>query len=403
MNYSKFLSKISKLRQPSAIRSLAPLVKLPGMISLAGGLPNGESFPFDSCTFNLKDGTQITLSKAQLGTALQYSPSEGIADLYEWLKEHQRVKHDMKNRDNWNLIITTGSQDALTKAFEMFLNPTEDAILVENPTYSGALAALTPLQPDILEVPIDAHGIIPSELERVISEYKGNKKIKFLYTIPTGQNPSGATLTAERKKQIYKMAQEYDFLILEDDPYYYLNLVERTDQKSDSDITFLSMDTDGRVLRFDSLSKVLSSGIRIGWCTGPSALIQQIHLHQQASSLHTSGLSQGVTAALLTKWGIDGLDKHVQSVQDMYRKQRDMFVECVEKHLKDYVSYSVPTAGMFLWMKLIDVEDSKRLIEEKAREKKVLLVPGQAFHPNNKPGPYVRASFSLETKENMDL
>ncbi len=193
-------------------------------------------------------------------------------------------------------------------------------------------------------------------------------------------------------------------MILEDDPYYYLNLVEKQNgEKTDSDISLLSMDTDGRVLRFDSLSKVLSSGLRIGWCTGPSALIQQIHLHQQANSLHTSGLSQGVTAALLTKWGIQGLDEHVVQVQALYRKQRDMFIECVEKHLKDYVTYSVPTAGMFVWFKLNGIEDSKKFIEEKARDKKVLLVPGQAFEANNKPGPYVRASFSVETKENMEL
>jgi kynurenine/2-aminoadipate aminotransferase len=134
MNYTKFLSTISLLRQPSPIRSLAPLLKLPGMISLAGGLPNSESFPFESCTFNLKDGTQFTLDKQTLGVALQYSPSEGIADLHNWLKEHQKIKHELDKRQDWNLIITTGSQDALSKAFEMFINPNQDAILVENRT-----------------------------------------------------------------------------------------------------------------------------------------------------------------------------------------------------------------------------------------------------------------------------
>ncbi|KAL0482674.1 2-aminoadipate aminotransferase [Acrasis kona] len=405
MNYTKFFSKMSLLRQPSPIRSLAPLLKLPGMISLAGGLPNPLSFPFESCTFNLKDGSQISLDKAAMSIALQYSPSEGIADLYEVLKSHQIEKHSLVDRQDWNIIITSGSQDALTKAFEMLLDPGEDAVLVENPTYTGALAALHPLQPEMIEVPIDANGIIPEELERVITEYKGAKKIKFLYTIPTGQNPSGASLTVDRKKKILEIAEKFDFLVLEDDPYFYLNLVEKENinDKTDSDVTMLSMDGSGRVLRFDSLSKVLSSGIRIGWCTGPSPLIQRIHLHQQANSLHTSGLSQGVTAALLNEWGQDGLTQHVAKVQELYRKQRDMFVKSVEKHLKGYVEYSVPTAGMFLWMKLIGVEDSKSFIEEKAREKKVLMVPGQAFQPNDKPGPYVRASFSVEGQENMDL
>ena len=205
-------------------------------------------------------------------------------------------------------------------------------------------------------------------------------------------------MTIDRKKEIIRIAKEHDFLILEDDPYYYLNLVEKKDkdEKTDSDVSLLSMDDEGRVLRFDSLSKVLSSGIRIGWCTGPSPLIQQIHLHQQASSLHTSGLSQGIVAALLKTWDKSGgFDKHVDEVQSLYRKQRDDFIECIEKHLKEYVTYTAPTAGMFVWMKLKGIEDSKKFIEEKAREKKVLLVPGQAFQPNNKPGPYVRASFSV--------
>lgn len=161
-------------------------------------------------------------------------------------------------------------------------------------SYTGALASLYPLEPKIITVPIDEHGIIPSKLAQILEEYysdKKNRPIKFLYCIPTGHNPSGATLTAERKRQIYKLAQKYDFLILEDDPYYYLNFGS---EKSDSEVTFLSIDTDGRVLRFDSLSKVMSSGLRIGWLTGPKSLIERIHLHMQTGSLHTSGLSQKV-------------------------------------------------------------------------------------------------------------
>ncbi len=163
------------------------------------------------------------------------------------------------------------------------------------------------------------------------------------------------------------------------------------------------MDTEGRVLRFDSLSKVLSSGLRIGWCTGHKTLIERIHLHMQTNSLHTSALSQRVASKLLADvWGVEGLEKHVASVQDLYRKQRDMFVSCVEKHLKDYITYSIPTAGMFLWFKFNDIPDSKKFIEERTRQKKVLLVPGQAFHPYFEVGPYARASYSIETLENME-
>jgi kynurenine/2-aminoadipate aminotransferase len=176
--------------------------------------------------------------------------------------------------------------------------------------------------------------------------------------------------------------------------FYNFNMLE---------ISFLSMDTEGRVLRFDSLSKVLSSGLRIGWCTGHKTLIERIHLHMQTNSLHTSALSQKVASKLLANvWGVEGLEAHVASVQDLYRRQRDIFVSCIDKHLSEHVTYSVPTAGMFLWFKFNDIHDSKKFIEDRTRAKRVLLVPGQAFHPFYEVGPYARASYSIETKENME-
>jgi kynurenine/2-aminoadipate aminotransferase len=164
------------------------------------------------------------------------------------------------------------------------------------------------------------------------------------------------------------------------------------------------MDTDRRVLRFDSLSKVLSSGLRIGWLTGHKTLIERIHLHMQTGSLHTSGLSQRVASKLLGQvWGTEGLENHVKQVQTLYRGKRDEFISAVDKHLKPYVTYNVPKAGMFLWMKFNDIPDSRLFIEERTRSKRVLLVPGQAFDPFYQPSPYVRASYSVESKENMEL
>jgi kynurenine/2-aminoadipate aminotransferase len=402
MNYNRFLSKISLLRQPSPIRYL--IARSHNMFRLAGGLPNPDSFPIKAITLHLRDGSNVKMEDVDMIHALQYSNTEGIQPMIEWVKEHQIRRHKIRG-DDWDVIITTGSQDAMSKTFEMLIDPgAGDPILVENPSYTGALASLYPLQPKFITVPIDEHGIIPSKLAQILEEHyanKNNKPIKFLYVIPTGQNPSGATLTAERKKKIYKLAQKYDFLILEDDPYYYLNF---SSDKSDSEVTFLSMDVDGRVLRFDSLSKVLSSGLRIGWLTGPKVLIERIHLHMQTGSLHTSGLSQRVASKLLSQiWGTEGLENHVHEVQALYRKKRDEFIYCVDKYLKDHVTYSVPKAGMFLWLRFNDIPDSKLFIEERTRSRRVLLVPGQAFHPFYEPGPYVRASYSVETLENMEL
>ncbi len=260
---------------------------------------------------------------------------------------------------------------------------------------------MNPLGCQLVPIECDGNGIIPEHLEQVLQQRSSaNLKMpKCLYTIPTGQNPSGCTLTLDRKKKIYALAKKYDFIILEDDPYYYLQL----DPQQQDNSSFFSMDEDARVLRFDSFSKILSAGIRIGFCTGPEELVTRMNWHMQANELHTSCISQMVTYKVLEHWGMEGLQNHVKQVQAFYREKRDTFIGLVDKYLKDHITYDKPVAGMFLWMKLKGIEDSKQLIETKARDKKVLLVPGQAFSALNTPGPYVRASFSIESKENMEL
>lgn len=248
-----------------------------------------------------------------------------------------------------------------------------------------------------MAVETDSDGIIPDDLEKVLIARKDSKKKmpKFIYTIPHFSNPSGASLTWERKVKIYSLACKFDFLILEDDPYYYLSF----DKKHES---FLKIDTEGRVIRFDSLSKVLSSGLRIGWATGPNEIIERINFCMQSTSLHTSAMSQTIAVTLLKKWGPEGFSKHITATRDFYRGKRDEFCSLAEKYLSGLASWSVPQGGMFVWFKLLNCNDSKSLIETKARDKMVLLVPGQAFHPNDKPGPFCRAAYSIETKENFE-
>lgn len=219
---------------------------------------------------------------------------------------------------------------------------------------------------------------------------------KLLYTIPHFSNPSGSCLPDSRKEKIYQLACDYNFLILEDDPYYYLTFGKKFK-------SFLNMDKEGRVIRFDSFSKVLSSGLRLGWTTGPNEIVEKMIYSTQATSLHTSAMSQTIAVALLKEWGKEGFDKHISSIQSFYKDKRDVFCELADKYLKDYATWKKPEGGMFVWFKLNGVEDSKELIEKKAREKLVLLVPGQSFHPLDEKGPYVRAAYSIESKENFEL
>nr|XP_058927519.1 kynurenine/alpha-aminoadipate aminotransferase, mitochondrial isoform X2 [Kogia breviceps] len=194
------------------------------------------------------------------------------------------------------------------------------------------------------------------------------------------------------------LARKYDFLIIEDDPYYFMQFNKPWAP------TFLSMDVDGRVIRADSFSKVLSSGLRIGFLTGPKPLIERIVLHIQVSTMHPSTFAQLLVSQLLYQWGEEGFLAHVDRVTDFYRKQRDALLAAADKWLSGLAEWHVPTAGMFLWVKIKGLHDVRKLIEEKAFKKEIFMLPGYHFYlDSSAPCPYFRASFSLASPEQMDM
>eukprot|EP01117_Protostelium_nocturnum_P003432 TRINITY_DN1445_c0_g1_i1.p1 TRINITY_DN1445_c0_g1~~TRINITY_DN1445_c0_g1_i1.p1 ORF type:complete len:429 (-),score=123.17 TRINITY_DN1445_c0_g1_i1:60-1346(-) len=403
-NYQIFLSERSKRRKPSPIREIQPLLSIPGMISLGGGTPNPSLFPFDSMAITLKDGTKLEIPKQSMEIGLQYSPSYGIPDFVNYLKNFLIEQHDLKDVDipPWDLCVTTGSQDAQSKAFDLLLNE-GDYILVENPTYSGALAGLQSNKINPVGVDIDSEGLIPEKLEEILSRWDfRTKPLRALYTIPTGQNPSGTTLPLERKRRIYEICSKYDLIIMEDDPYYHLRLPTNSDPEVTKIPSFLSMDIEGRVLRFDSFSKVISAGLRIGWVAGPKELVERIQLDQQSSALHPSGMSQILILELLKSWGTEGWEKQILKVRETYAQRRDFLMNCAEKYLKGLAEWYEPSAGMFLWFKLNGVDDTRDLIVNKAMKEKVLFIPGSAFSADSKPSPYIRASYSTASFQQME-
>merc|ERR1711920_162139 len=253
---------------------------------------------------------------------------------------------------------------------------------------------------NLVGIESDGFGIIPDSLRTTLENWSslhaGKSAPRVLYTIPTGGNPTGASMTEGRKREIYQIASEFDLIILEDDPYYYLQF-EEPGRRS-----MMSMDNEGRVVRFDSFSKILSSGLRIGFVTGPEEIVKQINLHSQSANMHTSGASQALVIALLEKWGIIGWEKHVDDISAFYLRQRDLFLAAADKHLVGLAEWTIPEAGMFVWLKLNGIDDSESLITEKAKDKKVLLVPGTVFMPNSEKSSYVRAAYSSATPEEMD-
>ena len=448
---SRFLSAASALRPSSAIRALFPAELEPGMLSLLAGKPNPETFPYASISLTLKPDAELGTDPATgqavkldiqgpaLSEALQYGATCGTGSLVSWITELQTKMHSREivrpgdkldgvaGRTAWRVTVGVGSQDLLNKTFEALLNP-GDVILVENPVYTGILPALTMLKATIVPVPSDSEGASADELERIMANWdtapatRGLARPKCLYTTPTGANPAGTTASDERKRAILGLARKGDFLILEDDPYYYINFagleedaVTRVRSRS-----YWSLEEEGRevhgtgrVLRFESFSKILSAGLRLGFATGPTELIEAIDAHTAMSNLQPSGVAQAVAVTLLQHWGIAGFLRHADSVARFYRGRRDNFEAKARAILgaSGVAKWITPVAGMFLWLKLNipassnepgDEGDSFQLVADKARAAGVLAVPGTAFIPDGGKTCYVRTSFSLIREQDVE-
>jgi len=410
-DYSRFISRLGSSREPSPIRLLTQILQdsPKTMISLAGGMPNPSLFPFTEASFKLRDGSTLEIDGESMKTALQYGASQGDPSLLKHIRNLVAHYHNPPtmsrpaSEGGLDFCMISGAMDGLDKAMLMMVNP-GDHVLVENPTYSGFLSSLNPIGCRLIPVDNDTSGLRPDKLRAALSRWTPDAVTdphsdipKVLYTVPNGANPTGFSLTEQRKREIYQIAQEYNLIIIEDDPYYFLQF------KKPYAPSFLQIDTDGRVLRFDSFSKILSSGMRLGFVSGPQPLVYRIVLHTMAANIHASGLSQVLTSQLFDQWGLEGFEKHAQGVVDFYRQRKEVTMAAAEKWLTGLADWSEPEAGMFLWIKLRGISDTKKLIEEKAKAKEVLLAPGSIFNVDPAAtSNHVRAAFSLASPEQID-
>ncbi|KAG6898958.1 hypothetical protein C0993_002328, partial [Termitomyces sp. T159_Od127] len=392
---------------------LFPLEKTPGLISLLAGKPNPTTFPFTSFSFTAESpiegeaDVKVKFEDTELAHGLQYGTTAGYEKLWDWLFGLQEFSHGRKKTEDWSISVGSGSQDLIYKAVAALVNP-GDPVLVESPVYAGVLPMFANLNCEQVEVETDAHGIKSSSLRSILESWpSGKPKPRVLYTVPYGCNPTGMTATLERRKEVLALSREHDFIILEDDPYYYLYYGKAPRYPSYFALELEEPQT-GRVLRFDSLSKILSAGIRIGFASGPKPLLDAINQHTATSNLQTASLTQVIVYKLLEAWGYDTFIKHTEKVSDFYRVKRDVFEAAMNKHLTGLAEWVAPEAGMFFWFKLLLADDpsvegdSQALISEKAVKDGVLALPGTAFLPNDRKTAYVRASFSLLTEEDVD-
>lgn len=296
----------------------------------------------------------------ELARALQYGYTEGHLELMAFLKEHTELIHKLPY-DDWGCVATIGNTQAWDAVLRTFCNK-GDTILVEEFTFPSALETAHALGVNQFPVPIDQTGIIPEKLEALMDTWVGPKP-KLLYVIPTGQNPTGSCLSAERRKAIYKIAQKHDFIIIEDEPYYFLQMEEYTRDAQaregkhvhsheafiDAMVTsFLHLDTEGRVVRLDSFSKVLAPGTRFGWIVAQNNLLERFVRLHEVTIQAPSGFTQSIMNGLLQRWGQSGYLDWLIGLRAEYTHKRDVAIDAVVKYFPEQViKYTPPVAGMF--------------------------------------------------------
>ena len=372
----------------SVIRELLKYAEKPDIISFAGGMPAPEVFPQEQ----LQVACNTVLAKHG-EMALQYSPTEGYLPLREMIT--QRTARYMVEVTPKNILITSGSQQALDFIGRLFVNR-GDYIVVESPSYLGALQAWNAYGAQYIPVPMDEDGMLVDQLEEAL-----RKGPKFIYVLPNFQNPSGATLSLERRKKVIELADKYGVPIVEDDPYGQLRYEgEHIPSLVHLDSEFRGYDGDcysGNVIYLSTFSKLLAPGLRLAWVIAPEQVIRKLVIAKQAADLHTATFNQYVAYEV----GKDGfIDKHVNYIRSVYRERRDVMLEMMDEMFPSEARWTKPHGGMFLWGILPERIDAADVLKV-ALERKVAFVPGAAFHTTHTGANTMRINFSYSNPETI--
>lgn len=368
-NWKELFSSAARKTRPSPVRELLKVIKQPGMISFAGGMPAPEVFPIDQ----FSEGSEKLVSE---GTSLlQYGTTEGYDPLRSFLAKWTAPRMGREVGLD-EILLTTGSQQVLDLFAWAMIDP-GDVAIVEAPSYMAALTAFYNHGADFASVPVDGEGMVVSELPALIERLrKEGKKPKFIYTIVNFQNPAGATMTVERRKELAAIAERYGLAIFEDDPYGYV----RFDGEHLPSI--FSFDKAGNTIYAGSFSKILSPGVRIGWVSGPKDIIRQMAVFKQAVDLCSSPITQVLTYEYCRK---GYLDSHLPNIVQDYRVKRDAMEESFRKHLAPQgITWVKPEGGFFYWLNTGTIDSGE--LARKALEKKVAILPGAPFCINPEAG-----------------
>ncbi|MGP2490287.1 aminotransferase-like domain-containing protein [Mesorhizobium sp. PUT5] len=366
--------------KPSAIRELLQLGADPSIISFGGGYPDASLFPLEHL-----EAVFRSVIADNGHEALQYTVSNGSPKLRGQIAA--RMSRDGIDCGADNVLVLQGAQQGLDLVAKMLIDK-GDVIITENPTFLGALIAFNPCEPRYATVRIDDDGMDMDDLERTLARNPG---AKLLYTVPDFQNPTGVTLSLERRRKLVELANRFDFVILEDTPYREIRY------QGEPLAPIKSFDTEGRVIYLGSFSKILAPGLRLGWAVASEQIIQQLGLLKLAADTQCSTLNMAAVSLFLDTYDIDA---HIATIRRTYRRKKDLMLDTIRRTFPQDVAFTEPSGGLFTWLTFPEGFDTTRFMADHALpEAKVAYVPGATFFPLRQEANHARVSYSTQSDE----
>ena len=382
--YGGLFAQRTKVMRSSAMRDLMEITARPEVISLAGGLPDTSTFPPKSFAAQM---TRIAQESA--AQALQYGPTEGFEETKECILEVMAAEG--MRPDTEDVIVTTGGQQAIDLLCKTLIDP-GDVVFCEAPTYPGAVPVFCSYQADVVQIETDGEGMRVDLLETALAEMAaGGRRPKFVYSVPSFQNPAGVTLSAERRRRLVEVARRHEVLVLEDNPYGLLRY------GGDPLPPLYQLDGGDYVVYLGTFSKILSPGIRLGWAVAPPPVMEKVVLGKQAADLCTSTLTQYFVREYFAegRWR-----EYVANLVEIYRRRRDVMLGALEKHFPAPAIWTQPEGGLFIWATLPEYIDTQDLLARALRDN-VAFVPGRAAYVGERGHNSMRLNFSGVTEDEI--
>jgi 2-aminoadipate transaminase len=376
--YAGLFAKRTGQMRSSAMRDLMAITARPDVISLAGGLPDTSSFPPETFA-SLTD----RIARESCAAALQYGPTEGF-DATK-LRIAEVMAAEGMSADPDDIVVTTGGQQVIDLVTKTLIDP-GDVVICEAPTYPGAVPTFSSYEADVIQIEMDSDGMRVDLLEETLERLdRDGRRPKFIYTVPTFQNPAGVTLSAPRRQRLVEIAQERELLVLEDNPYGLLRY------EGEPLPPLYAIDGGEYVLYLGTFSKILSPGIRLGWVCAPAPVLTKIKLGKQATDLCTSSLAQFLVEAYFDegRWR-----RYVSDLCAIYRQRRDAMLDALAEFFPREAEWTQPSGGLFIWATLPEFIDTGDLLAKALREEHVAFVPGSAAYVDSRGGSSMRLNFS---------